>query len=959
MWLLLELIIVVGLVGLMMLEVFDSTDREAIEAEGRQIAAVVGELQKGVDAYLADTGEISTCLNLRGIVADWIDGVDARTRSGPSPSLRSLYGGNTPGREASLWHAVELFPLAVGSLAPPASSNLDGARAACSTAASYLPSGPWHLPSLASAGLLPPALDGLRYSTNAGDEYWGRYNLRFRLWIRYVNAVPASTNPASGYKPVLGSLLVVGGDPLPEPIAQATRRALPSGAAGLISSRDLSDPPEVGLRGNLDVVGTHGGWSREICADAASVPSTGYLSKGSVPLCTASGFGHTTTVSGTDILHRADILPLSTAADFGFRRASVATGGYISGAGPTEPPEAVLALVSRGAATDALARALHRSPTGDPALHRMHTELNMGGFGILNAPFIAGIDDDGDGYPDYGVHTVGPNPRDKAVKKPNVVHGDLVVTGNLQIGCDELTFAEDTSLTTSGGTSKRTTGNVHACGSMLLGEDGTFYGDELRPERSGGTGIASGNLLVAGNTQHGLTTAPRGTRSKSGFDDTLRGQTADGYYGTVYARRSLYAQETMAALKTGSRPTAAADADAWDRGVLVVDRQVHVKPPDTALDLAHPERGSTGTPPTPTLTGATTESALRIVIGPDEDGQEDVLFQVSPSYYLTLTGGLSADDAAIDPFAAPPPSGTPPSAPVTTPGVRIRYLDAKETTLHHNTRPSGYASLDHALPAIVPRALEHVESRYPVTGGGTGDPDVDATVYTAAGNAGDRTAAPPAWSDPRRVRAPLEDGTDQDQCPEGQTPIPFTAPALFTRAYSAELLDDFVLRDGSRYVTSDQLPDALATLTAAASPALEIDPRDHDHPVSDSTGVGGGGSCSSGPGGGGCTIPPHDHSLSHDTNMTEIKLTAYSIDGSYERNLTMRAYQHPWTGWSMKRTSDGSLIDDGSVTKTYYRYQDPANPGQDLYAVGETRGTVIGTTIIHCVRLPPATYSTP
>ena len=53
MWLLLELIIVVGLVGLIMLEVFDSTDREAIEAEGRQIAAVVGELQEGVDAYLA------------------------------------------------------------------------------------------------------------------------------------------------------------------------------------------------------------------------------------------------------------------------------------------------------------------------------------------------------------------------------------------------------------------------------------------------------------------------------------------------------------------------------------------------------------------------------------------------------------------------------------------------------------------------------------------------------------------------------------------------------------------------------------------------------------------------------------------------------------------------------------------------------------------------------------------
>ena len=866
--------------------------------------------------------------------------------------MRTVHGGNTPGREASLWHPVELFPPAVGSLAPPASSNLDGARAACSSGAGYLPTGTWYLPSLASAGLLPPALDGLRYSTNASDEYWGRYNLRFRLWIRYVNAVPASTSPASGYKPVIESLLVVGGDPLPERIAQATRRALPSGAAGLITSRDLSDPPKEGLRANLDIIGAHGGWTREICADAASVPSTGYLSKGSVPLCTASGFGHTTTVSGADILHRADILPLSTAADFGFRRARVSAGGYISGAGPADPPEAVLALVSRGAATDALARALHRSPTGDPALHRMHTELNMGGFGVLNAPFIAGIDDDGDGYPDYGVHAVGPNPSDKAVLNPSVVHGDLVVTGNLQVGCDELTFAEDTSLTTkaAGGTA-RTTGNVHACGSMLLGQEGTFYGDELRPERSGSTDIASGNLLVAGNTQHGLTTAKRNAtrnlptettdwipaRDKAGWDKTLRQQTADGYDGTVYTRRSLYVQDEMAALASGTRP-ASPDDDAWDRGVVVIGRQVHLEPPSAGLDLTAPTRDASTTPPT--FTDAVPTSALRVVVGPDEDGNEDVLFQVSPSHYLTLAGGLTAEDAALDPFATP--AGT----PVDTPGVRVRYLDADATVLHHDTRPSGYASLDHALPAIVPRALEQVESRYPATGGGTGDPDVDATVYTAAGNAGDRTAAPPAWSDPRRVRAPLEDGADQDECPEGAVPIPFTTPAIFTRAYSAELIDDFVLRDGSRYVTSDQLPDALATTTATASPALEVDPADHKHGVSASTGDG------AGPG-------THSHGLSHDTVETQITLMAYSIDGSYERKLTMRAYQHPWTGWAMKRNADGSLVDDGTVTKTYYRYEDPANPGQDLYAVGETRGTVIGTTLIHCVRLPPATYSTP
>ena len=967
MWLLLELIIVVGLVGLIMLEVFDSSEREAIEAEGRRIAAVVGELQEGVDAYLADTGEIATCFNLRGVVTDWIDGVDARTRSGPSPSLRTLHGGNTPGREASVWHPVELFATAAAPLAPPTTSNYDGARRACNTGPGYLPSGTWYLPSLASAGLLPPALDGLRYSTDPSDEYWGRYSLRFRLWVRYVNAVPASTSPESGYKPVLESLLVVGGDPLPELIAQATRRALPSGAAGLISSRDLSDPPQVGLRANVDVVGTHGGWTREICADAASLPSTGYLSKGGVPLCSASAFGHTTTVSGADILRRADILPLSTAADFGFRRARVASGGYISGAAPADPPQAVIALVSRGAATDALARALHRTPTGDPALHRMHTELHMGGFGVLNTAFVGGIDDDGDGYPNYGVHVVGPNPSDKAVANPNVVHGDLVVTGNLQVGCDELSFGEDTSLTTTSGGTKRTTGNVHACGSMLLGEDGTFYGDELRPERTGSTDIASGNLLVAGNTQHGLTTAsrpksPLGTspplkkRPDPGFDDTLRRQTAAGYNGTVYARRSIYAQETMAPLASGSRP-ASPDDDAWDRGVFVIGRQLHLEPPGAGLDLTAPTRDTTTTPPT--FTDAVPTSALRVVVGPDHDGNEDVLFQVSPSHHLTLAAGLTADDAAYDPLAPPLPPGTPAPAAPTAAGVRVRFLDAKQTTLHLDSRPSGYAKLDHALPAIVPRALEQVESRYPVTGGGTGDPDVDATVYSAAGDADDRTKPPPAWSDPRRVRAPLEDGTDQDQCPEGQAPVPFTTTATVTRAYSGELIDDYVLRVGSRYVVSDQLPDALATTTATASPALEIDPGRHEHRVTDNTGAGGGGSCAVGPGGGSCAIPPHDHPLRHDTDQKEIKLKAYSIDSSYERDLSMRVYQHPWTGWSMKRKADGTLVDDGATTKTYYRYEDPDNPGSDVYAVGEARGAVIGTTVIYCVRLPAATYKTP
>ena len=952
MWLLMELIIVLGLVAMISVELFDGTHREAIEREGRQIAAVVEELQEGVDAYVAQTGEIATCLDLRGVVADWIDGRDSRTKL-PATPMRGIWKGSTPGREASMWHPVALFPASTTSPPTPSTSNYDGARKVCEKA-TYLLAGDWYLPSLAEAGLLPPALDGLEYSSTASDEYWGRYNLRFRLWARYANATsatPAGTIPTAGHQAVIETLLVVAGDPLPEAIAQAARRAIDSGAVGIISSRDFSDPPVTGLRANLDVMGAQGGWSREICADTTATPSSGYLSKGNVPLCTAATFGHTTTVSGVDVLHRADILPLSAESDFGFRRASVAADGYISGAAPDETPQAVITLVSRGAATDALARALHRSPTGDPALHRMHTELNMGGFGVLNAPFISGIDDDGDGYPNYGVHTVGPNPSDKAVTSPNVVHGDLVVTGNLQIGCDELSFAEDTSLTTkaAGGTI-RTTGNVHACGSMLLGEEGTFYGDELRPERSGSTDIASGNLLVAGNTQHGLTTAARGTRTKSGFDDHLRGQTADGYYGTVYARRSLYVQDEMSQL-TG-RPTGAG-ADAWDRALLVVGNtkgatdnqvlgQMHIGAPESFNPrITLTDRGlfaATATGGQTLLVPGDAQSAMRMLaIAGDSsatDGDRATRVHIE-------AGTTTPDDGAWLRIAAPDePTATGADYPL---GVKIEHLDADATLLQADSQPSGHEQLDHSLPALVPRAYEEVDTTYPTTGTGLAAdlPQVTrSTVYTAEA----RDTAPTLTLGPA---APLEGSSTavapgspsaQDLCSEGSVPLFFTSPMRHMRAYSSEYIDDYTFRDGREFVTADHLPDALSEVGQPG--AILTDPDPHTHATV----------CTS-------SGSPPAMRLSCKVSDTSVKLDSYAVDATYETSFDTRAYQNPWTGWSLQRGSDGYVHDAGSVSQTKYRYYDPTSKSEKL-AVGEARGDLSTVTVVYCTRLPSGSYKT-
>ena len=909
MWLLMELIIVLGLVAMISVELFDGTHREAIEREGRQIAAVVEELQAGVDAYVAQTGEIATCLDLRGVVADWIDGNDARTGSGPSMPLRVTFGGNAPGREASMWHPVALFPASTTSPPTPSTSNYDGARKVCEKAA-YLPAGPWYLPSLAEAGLLPPALDGLEYSSTASEEYWGRYNLRFRLWARYVNATPARAVPKAGYQPVIETLLVVGGDPLPEAIAQAARRAIDSGAVGLISSRSFSDSPKDRLRANLDVMGSHGGWSREICADAGTAPSSGYLSKGGVPLCTAL-MGYINTVStGADILRRADLLPLSTESDFGFRRASVAGRGYISGAGPADPPQAVIAVVSRGAATDALARALHRTPTGDPALHRMHTELNMGGFGVLNAPFLSGIDDDGDGYPDYGVHTLGPNPSDKAVTSPNVVHGDLVVTGNLQVGCDDLSFAEDTSLTTtSGGTSKRTTGNVHACGSMLLGADGTFYGDELRPERTGSTDIASGNLLVAGNTQHGLTTASRPPgRPDPGLDPELVELSKEGYSGSSLVRRALHVQEAMSALKRLGPPP----ATRYPQAFLSVD-QILLGPPDQDLD--------------PTLTAKIVDSGLTDDAGDSLGGLQSY---DRPTSALRLavrrgTGTAGADqhdsvhvqtaDETFLRLDAPDCDAADCTTSTAVPlGIQLAYVDANRTRLQTTSRPSGYETLDDSLPGLVTRAVEHTEVDYPAGGYSS------ATQPTPSSNTH-------VYSSMHRGPTPssVSEIAARSKCPDGTTPFVVTSPLEHRRRFSAHELDDGSLV--FNHVTADKLPSALGGYGGAT---LTTD-----------------------------SIPGHGPNVGESAHTHLVEETGADIDPALTREVRLRAYQQPWTGWAYSRDDKGLLHDTGEPPRTWYSWRDADGKYHYRSAHGEARQRVAARSIVLCHKLSMSSYASP
>ena len=489
-----ETMIGIALAAVMVATMLEWSDDHTQEGEAQLVAATLDELNAGAKHYMQSEFEtLAECMALATHVNKWADDFEA-----DHPGV----GGMTYGREASPWYAIPLYDNDAGLTDP----NWRAARSECGDE-------PWVVtgallgwpPSLFETGFLPAGLQGLRHTANADDEAWGTRGLRLRLYLRWVNASRRDASVGSPARPVLESMLVAGtdrGTRLSRNLVQRVMRASTTADVGAVTSQGVG----TAVVAHTQVYGVNGGWQRELClAQSASV------TQGSIARCP---------VPSVVLAHEpdleADFIPLDfenggvgRVANRGepFLAARVALPGSteLSGKGTADTVETGrLVYMGMMRPESKLADMLYRRDVGVPELNRMETDLNFGGYGGLNAAFFAGIDIDGDGVPDEGLHIVGP-PNDTADRRnrPTVVHGDLTVLGNLQVGGEEPAFGDDKAKFDLAGTNVWTTGNVHAFGSMHLGP-GEFEATELRRGRTNNQ-MTAGHLLVTGSAQVGGT----------------------------------------------------------------------------------------------------------------------------------------------------------------------------------------------------------------------------------------------------------------------------------------------------------------------------------------------------------------------------------------------------------------------------------------------------------------------
>ena len=506
-----ETMIGIALAALMIGTMLEWSDDHTQEGEAQLMAATMDELNEGVKHYMQSEFEtLAECMALATHVNQWSDDFEADTG----------IGGMTYGREASAWYAIPLYDNDPGLSDP----NWRAARSECGDDPWVITSAPlgW-LPSLFETGFLPAGLGGLRHTATPEDETWGTRGLRLRVYLRWVNASRRDIIAGSPARPMLESMLVAATDSettLSRSLVQGVMRASTTADVGAVTSQGVGTV----VSAHTHVYGVNGGWERELCLSdtpTASVP------QGSIVRC-PPGIGTGGREPGLD----ADVIALNFGNGGGGRVANrgepflsadpgLATNTELSGKGSADTVESGrLVYMGLMRPESKLADMLYRRDVGVPELNRMETDLNFGGYGGLNAAFFAGIDIDGDGVPDEGLHIVGPpvyedidddgtvTAAERAAgverrKRPTVVHGDLTVLGNLQVGGEEPAFGANAlgieKAQTVGG--EFTTGNVHAFGSMHLGP-GEFDAKTLRRGETTAE-ITAGHLLVTGSTQIG------------------------------------------------------------------------------------------------------------------------------------------------------------------------------------------------------------------------------------------------------------------------------------------------------------------------------------------------------------------------------------------------------------------------------------------------------------------------
>ena len=276
--------------------------------------------------------------------------------------------------------------------------------------------------SLFAAGLLPAEMHGYQYDLNASSPVppaLGTTALNVRFVVRLVNL---SGDPALAVLGIQGLLVAVPREPEPGALEAAVAQTW-LGTAGLVQSVATG-----GIGAHRFAGGT--GWMIEFCGNANFDVELGGFPVPCLPLLsTDSVLGQVDMTADAAARAGAPLArgDLRVAFDFDDAPPVRTLAGWRAG-GPRSA-RAVFSLHRSRA--DALGGALYRLDMGIAALNRMQTDVDLNTFGLVNVPYVTGVDQDGDGVVDRGTVFLGP-PSGSA--EPVEVVGDLWVTGSVQVG---------------------------------------------------------------------------------------------------------------------------------------------------------------------------------------------------------------------------------------------------------------------------------------------------------------------------------------------------------------------------------------------------------------------------------------------------------------------------------------------------------------------------------------------
>jgi len=501
-------------VMLIVVAIFAGTQGDALaRGEAERNAVVMEELHEGVEQYLKHHyARLERCFDGVATEAGWESA--------------------STGGEVSDWKVLRLYPeVAYDHSAGGAQTlALDAAAWACDVAVPEWPDG---VAPLAGSGFLPGALAALEYDS-AREEANLYRGIDFRVAVRLVNLSRAVNAPRLGMQAVMVAVKR-SGEAMLEREAGWMASAVRTGDVGLLRSFAVG-----GSVAESTIAGAGGAWSLTVCGTSGL---TGLVA------CPAGA-------------REIDVLELpGSAGEHELTRYLLASGGAgtqrPSGArSGTESAKARVVMVASLSRESFLSDVLYRVDIGIPEAQLMETDIDMGGFGLVNVTYGTGVDIDGDGLVDRGINLVGPGATPATIglagvaarEFPTRIHGDLHVTGNIKVGCDDFEHGQVTGR-----------GRVWLCDEGRLQVGGGSFDSALTPSSVylAEMGASSANVQAGGTSfELGAEQASLYLSSTAGAKAQLGGTAFDTNVtpASVYLAEDGRAQVGGAAFDTGVTP---------------------------------------------------------------------------------------------------------------------------------------------------------------------------------------------------------------------------------------------------------------------------------------------------------------------------------------------------------------------------------------------------------------------